>query len=80
MRELTGIIKQQNIVATLHQTTTRPSAERFPGPYEVTPAIVEQTLATKQKVMDKDLTVKEIPYYAVTNNANGITVTIGNEV
>lgn len=89
MKELRGIITQQNIEGAIKQQcltavmpiiTTRPTADRFAGPYEVTPAIIEQTLATKNKEMEKDLTIKEIPYYAVSNNANGLTVTIGNEV
>lgn len=78
-QNIKGAIKQQNITAVMSEITTRPTADRFPGPYEVTPAIIEQKLPTKQKVMDKDLTIREIPYYAVTNNSNGITVTIGNE-
>ena len=76
-QNITGVIKQQRLTAVMSEITTRPTADRFPGPYEVTPSIIEQSLPTKDMVMDKDLIVKEIPYNAVSNNANGITVTIG---
>lgn len=76
-QNITGVIKQQRLTAVMSEITTRPTADRFPGPYEVTPSILAQKLPTKDKVMDKDLTIKEIPYNAVSNNANGITVTIG---
>ena len=76
-QNIKGVIKQQNLTAVVAEMTTRPMSDRFPGPYEVTPSILAQKLPTKDKVMDKDLTIKEIPYNAVSNNANGITVTIG---
>ena len=76
-QNITGAIKQQRLTAVMSEITTRPTADRFAGPYEVTPSILAQKLPTKDMVMDKDLTIKEIPYNAVSNNANGITVTIG---
>lgn len=54
--------------------------ESYDGSYEVTPAVTAQTLATKQKVMDEDLKIKEIPYFDVSNLAGGSTVYIGREI
>lgn len=51
--------------------------EEFDGPYDVKPIIDSQTIMTKGKLMKENLTVLAIPYAEVTNNANGITVTIG---
>ena len=51
--------------------------ENYEGPYEVTPKITAQTLETKQKFMDKDIQIREIPYYRVSNIKGGDTVTIG---
>lgn len=49
----------------------------YEGSYEVRPAIKSQTLQTKDKTMLEDLQIEAIPYAEVTNQANGVTVTIG---
>lgn len=49
--------------------------DHYEGPYEVTPAIHEQELATKTKLMDYDVIVFEIPYVE-TSNVFGTTVII----
>ena len=54
--------------------------ETYDGEYAVTPTVQSQTLPTKKKVMAEDVTIKEIPYFDVSNNAGGSTVYIGNEV
>lgn len=54
--------------------------EQYQGSYEVTPMRAEQVLATANKVMTKDVKVKEIPYSAVSNTAGGQTFYIGREV
>lgn len=48
----------------------------YKGPYTVTPKVDEQTLATAQKSMSKDVTVEKIPYSEVTNPSGGTTVNI----
>lgn len=55
------------------------NAEEYTGSYEVVPSANEQILATAQKVLENNITVKEIPYKEVTNvgNNKGITVIIG---
>lgn len=54
--------------------------EAYDGEYKVTPAIHEQTMATSQKVMKDDVTIKKIPYYDVSNQAGGSTIYIGGDV
>jgi hypothetical protein len=57
-----------------------PSTEAYPGPYEVTPKVNAQTLATAQKNMKYDMQIKAIPYFDVGNASGGSTVYIGSEV
>lgn len=49
----------------------------YEGEYEVIPKVAAQKLETANKMMAKDLTIKEIPYFEVSNLAGGSTVTIG---
>lgn len=49
----------------------------YEGDYIVTPMVTEQILETQDKVMRSDLTVKEIPTYAVSNESGGNTFIIG---
>lgn len=49
----------------------------YSGSYEITPSVKKQTLSTKNKLLSKDITVFEIPYYEVSNVANGVTIIIG---
>ena len=55
-------------------------AKPYEGPYEVTPKVDAQTLATADKVMLEDVTVNKIPYFAVGNTSGGETVYIAKEV
>ena len=52
----------------------------YTGDYAVTPKIESQTLPTREKVMVDDLTIKEIPFFNVSNTSGGSTVYIGKEV
>lgn len=54
--------------------------KEYEGSYEITPKISSQTLQTKGRVMAKDMQVKEIPYFEVSNISNGNTVYIGKEL
>lgn len=54
--------------------------ESYDGPYEITPKVEAQTMATKGKVMRSDVTVLEVPVYRVTNASGGTTVYIASEV
>ena len=52
-------------------------AAEFTGPYDVTPDVAEQILATEQRIMRRNLVIREIPYHRVSNIKGGDTVTIG---
>ena len=52
----------------------------YTGDYEVTPSTNKQSLYTRDKHMVDDVTVKAIPYFEVSNNSGGKTITIGIEV
>jgi len=49
----------------------------YDGPYEVTPDWEATTLATKNKKVERDITVVAIPFESVSNLAGGRTVYIG---
>lgn len=53
------------------------SAPVYGGPYEVTPRVAAQTLETHGHVMSRDVDVRGIPEYAVSNDAGGYTINIG---
>ena len=52
----------------------------YDGAYSVTPKVYEETtLETKQKLMKNNVTVARIPQYQVSNDADGVTLIIGEE-
>lgn len=51
----------------------------FDGSYIVTPTANGTKLATSQKRMREDLTIKPIPFFEVSNDAGGNTIYIGGE-
>ena len=51
--------------------------EHYGGEYSVTPKFENQTLKTKNKVMDFDVNVKTIPIEKISNSSGGNTVIIG---
>lgn len=55
-------------------------AEHYTGEYIVTPDTESQTLETAGKLLDDNVTIKEIPFYNVSNNSGGSTVYIGREI
>ena len=72
---LSGSIKSNG---ALHGSLHMPVGyEDYTGEYEITPKVTAQVIETADKHMISDLTVKEIPYYEVSNQANGKTVLIG---
>lgn len=52
-------------------------ADPYTGSYEVIPKVTAQTMGTRGKLMAQDVNIEAIPYYAVSNTANGKTVIIG---
>lgn len=58
-----------------------PDAPVYQGDYIVIPKAAEEvTLATADKLLLDDITIKEIPYYQTSNQSGGETVYIGSEV
>lgn len=51
--------------------------EHYEGDYEITPSVESQEMLTKNKMMDKDVTIKAIPYAEVSNTSGGCTILIG---
>lgn len=54
--------------------------EQYTGPYEVVPKVNSQTLSTARKMLRDDITVREVPYYEVSNQFGGNTVYIAKEL
>lgn len=54
------------------------SVESYQGDYIITPKIKSQSIKTKNKKMEENVTVLAIPYYE-TSNLSGKTVYIGGE-
>lgn len=75
-----GIIGCLSGTDEIEGTVTLPEvaeAPRYEGPYTVIPRLRDIILATKQKLMSDDVTVKEIPVVATSNIYGGKTVLIG---
>lgn len=53
----------------------------YSGEYEVVPnAFNTQVLPTANKVLKKDIVVQKVPYFETSNNYDGVTVYIAEEV
>lgn len=58
---------------------SRETHETYDGAYELTPSTyLEQTLNTKDKILEDDITVHKVPYWE-TSNEYGLTIYIGND-
>lgn len=69
------IIDAETNVVVVHEDTPH-----YAGEYVVIPKAHDSTvLETKDKVMDDNVTVQEVPYYE-TSNEQGTTVYIAREV
>lgn len=55
------------------------SAPEYSGPYDITPLFTAQILPTAKKLMQKDVTIRKIPQYEVSNDSSGYTLIIGDE-
>lgn len=53
------------------------AAEVYKGDYTVTPAVTDQLLLTKEKMLKDNMTFKAVPKQIVDNPSGGKTVTIG---
>lgn len=64
----------------VHVVTEYVGGELYQGAYDVTPKVDPQTMATKGKVMNDDVTIKAIPFFEVSNTSGGNTVYIAKEI
>lgn len=55
------------------------SADPYTGSYTITPKVDEQTMETRNKLMQDNVTIKAIPYRE-TENDLGTTIYIGSEL
>lgn len=54
--------------------------KKYEGEYDITPSTYnDQVLATRNLVMSKDVTVRKIPQFEVSNTSDGKTLIIGEE-
>lgn len=54
--------------------------KKYEGEYDITPSTYnDQILATRNLVMAKDVTVRKIPQFEVSNTSDGKTLIIGEE-
>lgn len=75
---LSGRIGRPNDMSGNINIDPSPEIESYDGDYIVIPkAFTEQVLETKEKKMEDNVTVKEIPYYETSNIEGGSTVYIG---
>lgn len=71
---------QEFILDVEPAVTVNSGGDPYLGVYEVTPKLDQETvLKTAKKVLSKDVTVKKIPQYEVSNEAGGTTFIIGEE-
>lgn len=56
------------------------NAEMYKGRYEITPKLEEQVLDTKNKTLNRDMTIKSIPIHETTNESGGLTLYIAKEL
>lgn len=57
----------------------RSAGDPYTGSYTITPKVDEQTMETRNKLMQDNITIKAIPYYE-TDNDLGTTICIGCEL
>lgn len=71
----------ETVDMTIGATYAMTEGDPYEGSYEVTPKAWEaQTLATKDKLMEDDVTVFKIPYYETSNIFDGLTVFIAEDI
>lgn len=64
---------------TTAPVTVVEGASAYTGTYTVTPDVEPITLATKDKLMADDVTVKKIPLWETSNTQGGTTILIGGD-
>lgn len=80
IRKKTGIdaaYRPNQMAAAITAISGEGGAPVYDGSYTVRPEVDAQTLETKSKIMQDNLTIMAIPYHAVDNPQSGQTVIIG---
>lgn len=77
--ELSGKLTSERAIISGEISSDILAAKKYPGPYEVFPRKVDQTLDTADKLLTDDITVNAINYSEVDNPIGGKTVNIGYE-
>ena len=53
----------------------------YSGEYQVVPkAFEQQVLPTSNRVLKEDVVVREVPFYVVSNESDGVTAYIGKDM
>ena len=68
--------EQQSLTMDVAESMKIVDLPEYEGPYDVTPTLATQSLATKGMAMNDDVTVEGIPSYRTTNAGGGYTVVI----
>ena len=77
---LTGTLNAHNTLTGRLDTYIPKTGQQYKGLYEIKPlADYDVILKTKNKILEKDITVLKIPYYETSNTFDGLTVVIGGE-
>ena len=75
-----GTKKIQANISNVERVPIEGNYKMYEGEYNITPlAFEQQELETKNKILEDNLIVKEVPYFEVSN-IQGTTVYIGSEV
>lgn len=72
-----ALIDEKKIPLEVNVNVASSVGETYKGEYQVVPSVLEQTLETKNKYLIDNVIVSQIPYYTVSNEGGGNTVTIG---
>ena len=77
---LTGILNTHNTLKGRLDTYIPKIGQQYKGLYKIKPlADYDVVLNTKNKILDKNITVLKIPYYETSNTFDGLTVVIGGD-
>ena len=72
-------VAQQSAVSVRIAGAAPVRVPEYSGPYDITPLFTAQVLPTAKKLMQKDVTIRKIPQYEVSNDSSGYTLIIGDE-
>ena len=76
----TGTLINHNTLTGRLDTYVPKVGQLYKGLYKIKPlADYDVILNTKNKILEKDITVLKIPYYETSNTFDGLTVVIGGE-